>query len=131
MRTINSPVIEEGVHRNLPESREFGLALADSRSRQAVVREAIVQGVRPESVSIFLSDGDGGGRRRVVGELRLVQKPQGIRREVEVWGAETLDRCEWDTGESIESDKVSVNLFNCGRSNVGHSIEYHEAMSWW
>jgi len=128
MRTSNPPIVEEGIHRNLPESREFGFAFANSGSRQAVVSEAIVQSVRPESVSIFLSDGDGGGCRRVIGELRLVQKFQCIRCEVEVRGTEALDRCEWDTGESVESDKVSVNLFNCGRSDVGHSIE---AMSWW
>jgi len=131
MRTTNALIVEEGIHWNLPKSREFGFAFANSGSRQAVISEAVVQSIRPESVSIFLSDGDGGGSRRVIGELRLVQEFQGIRREVEVRGAETLDRFEWDTGESIESDKVSIDLFNCGRSDVGHPIENHEAMSWW
>ena len=129
MRTVDTPIVEEGIHRNLPESRKFGFALAKPRSRQTVVGEAVVQSVRPESVSIFLGDGDGGRCRRVIGELGLVQKFQGIRREVEVRGTETLDRREWDTGESVESDKISIDLFNWGSSNVGHSTAYHETTS--
>jgi len=129
MRATTAPVIEEGIHRNLPESGKFGLTLANPGSRQTVVSEAIVQSIRPEGVSVFFGNGDGGRCRRIVGELRLVQKSQGIGGEVEVGSTEALDGREWDAGESIESDKVSVNFFNWRGTDVGHSKEYHEAMS--
>ena len=121
MGARSTSIIEEGIHWNLPEPRKLGFALANASSRQTVIGEAIVQSIWPESVSVFISDGDGGRCRRVVGELGLVQKLQGISGEVEVWGTETLDRCEWDAGESVEGDKVSVNLFSRGNPNVGHS----------
>jgi len=72
MGTTNTPVIEEGIHRNLPEPRKFGLTLANTGDRQTIVGEAIVQSIRPESVGIWLGNGDGGRCRRVVGKLSLI-----------------------------------------------------------
>ena len=125
MRAIITPTIEEGVHRNLPEPGKFGFALAEARNRQAIVGKAIVQSIWPEGISVFIGDGDGGRRGRIVGELSLVQELQGISSEVEVWGTETLDRCEWDAGESVECDNVPVNLFRRRGPDVGHSRISH------
>jgi hypothetical protein len=121
MRASRAPIIEEGIHRDLPEPRKFGFALANANGGQAVVSEAIVQSIRPESVSIVLGDGDRGDCRSVVGELSLMQKFQGIGSEVEERRTETLDRLEWDTSESIEGNDVSVDLFSRRSSDVGHS----------
>jgi len=114
-------LIEEGIHRDFPEPRKFGFTLANTGDRQTIVSEAIVQGIRPESVSVLLCDGNRGRCRRVVGELSLIQKLQSVGGEVEEWGTETLDRCKWDTGESVEGNDVSVNLPSRGGSDVGHS----------
>ena len=121
MRASSTPLIEEGIHRDFPEPRKFGFALANTRDRQTVVSEAIVQSIWPERISVLLGDGDRGRCRRVVGELSFIQKLQSIGGEVEEWGAETLDRCEWDTGESVEGNDVPVNLLSRGSSDMGHS----------
>lgn len=116
-----TPLIEEGIHRDFPEPRKFGLTPANTGDRQTVVGEAIVQSIRPESVSVLLCDGNGSRCRRVVGELSLIQKLQSVGGEVEERGTETLDRCKWDTGESVEGNDVSVDLPSRGGSDVGHS----------
>jgi len=122
MGSSSTPPVEEGIHRNLPEPWKFGFALANTRHRQTVVSEAIVQSVRPKSIRIFLSDGDRSRCRRVVGELSLMQEFQGVGGEVEVRGTETLYRCEWDTSESVEGNDISVDLLSWRCSDVGHSI---------
>ena len=50
-----------------------------------------------------------------------MQKLQSIAGEVEVRGTETLNRCEWDTGKSVESNDVSIDFPGRGSSDVGHS----------
>ena len=98
MGTGSAPLVEEGVHRNLPEPRELWFTFADTRDRQTVVGETVVQSIRPESISVILRDGNGGRCRRVVGELDLIQKFQSIGGKAEERGTETLDGCKWDAG---------------------------------
>ena len=121
MRATVAPIIEEGIHRNLPEPRKFGFTLANSSGRQTVIGETIVQGIWPESIGIFIGDGDGGRCRGIIGERGFIQKFQSIPSKVEIRGTETLDRCEWDTGKGVEGDKVSIDLFCRWSPNVGHS----------
>jgi len=129
MGTSVAPLIEEGVHRDFPEPRKFGFTLANTGDRQTVVSEAIIQSVRPESVSVLLCNGNGGRCRGVVGELSLIQKLQSVGGEVEERSTETLDRCKWDTGEGVKGNEVSVNLPGRGGSDMGHSrtSESHES----
>jgi len=122
MGSSSTPLVEEGIHRDLPEPWKLGFALANTRYRQTVVGEAIIQSIRPKSIRVFLSDGDRSRCRRVVGELSLIQEFQSITGEVEERGTETLYRREWDTSESVEGNDVSVNLFGWRCSDVGHSI---------
>lgn len=120
MGASSTPLIEEGVHRNLPESWKLGLTLANTRDRQTVVSETVVQSIGPKSIRVLLGDGNRGRCRRVVGELGLIQKFQSIGSEVEERGTETFDRLEWDTGESIEGNQVSINFLSRGSSDMGH-----------
>lgn len=121
MGTRSTPLIEEGVHREFPEPRKFGFTLTNTGDRQTIVSEAVVQSIWPESISVLLGDGNGGRCRRVVGELCLIQKLQSIGSEIEEWSTETLDRCEWNTGESVEGNDISINLFSRRCSDMGHS----------
>lgn len=49
MNIVLRPVVEDGVHRYLPKSRKRRLAVANSFKSTAVVDEAVVEGVGPES----------------------------------------------------------------------------------
>ena len=121
MGASGTPLIKKGVHGDFPEPRKFWFTLANAGDRQTVVSEAIVQSIGPESICVLLCDGNGGRCGRVVGELSLIEELQSICGEVEEWSTETLDRSEWDTGESVEGNDVSVNFLGRGSSDMGHS----------
>ena len=61
MRASDASTIEKGIKRNLPEPWKFGFTLANTRGRQAIVGETIVQSIWPKGISVFLSDRNGGG----------------------------------------------------------------------
>ena len=50
MRARRASVIEERVHRDLPEARKLGLSFAHPVDDEAVVGHAVVERVRPEGV---------------------------------------------------------------------------------
>jgi hypothetical protein len=100
------------VHWDLPETRQLGLAIANVRNGSAVVRHSIVQRVRPESVRVGVRDRDSRGSRGVVSELQLGEHFERVARVVEVWRSETPDLADWDTGQRVQRNDVSSDLFS-------------------
>ncbi len=110
MRSCNASLIEEGVHRNFPKARKFGLALACSLHAQAVIGHPVIECVRPERVRVIVCDWDGSRGARVVCKSRSGKPFECIEGVVEVWRAKALDGGERDTSEGIERDEVSVDF---------------------
>ena len=96
MRPRRPTVVEERVHRDLPEAGELGLALAKTIDREAVVRHAIVEGVRPERVGALVRDRNGGRGTGVIRERGVGEMFERVDRELEIRRPEAchaLEKC--------------------------------------
>jgi len=121
MRPIHTPFIKKRIHRNLPKPRNLRLAHTRPWDAQAIIREAIVEGVRPPRVGGRVGDGDGRGCGRIVRELRGGEEVECVGGVVEVGRAEAFDRLEGDPGERVERDEVAVYFVCAGGADVCHA----------
>jgi hypothetical protein len=116
------PLVKERVHRDLPQTGDLGLALARPGDSQTIVRQAVVERVRPVGVRVGGCHWDrrrGGG---VIRERGIAQQAEGIGGVVEERRAETLDGGQRYAGKRVESDNVAIDLFYGGGPDVRHSV---------
>lgn len=122
MRPSDTPVIKERIHRNLPEPRQLGLALARIRHRQAVVSHPVVQSIRPEGVGAGVGDGDRCGGAGIVCEADGGETLEGVDRVVEEGCTEAFDGAQWNSGEGVESDEIAVDFVLGWVALMCHSV---------
>lgn len=60
MWSVDTTLVEQGIHRYLPESWQLRLTLAQSLDCQAVVGHAVVERVGPVRIGAIFGDRDSG-----------------------------------------------------------------------
>ena len=107
MHPIDPSLIKDGVHRNLPKSRDLRFPTTHRPLNPLVITtvpQSMIEGVRPVRIGIGIRDGDGGTGGAVVEELGVLEDAEGVEAEVQIRGSETSDVVEWDAGEGVEGD---------------------------